>query len=122
MALRIRPVWSPLTIFLMVLGFIVFWPLGLAMLGYILWGDRIGKLADDTRAQYRGAGVQGVIKHSTGNTTFDRYRQEELARLEAERARLEEEAKAFEAYMRELRRAKDQEEFERFRATRTHQG
>jgi hypothetical protein len=24
----------------MVLGFVVFWPLGLAMLAYILWGDR----------------------------------------------------------------------------------
>ena len=118
MALKIRPVWSPLTIFLMVMGFIIFWPLGLAMLGYILWGDRIGKIADDTRAQYRAAGVEGILKHSTGNTTFDRYRKEELDRLEAERARLEEEAKAFEAYMRELRRAKDQEEFERYRASR----
>ena len=34
----IKPQWSPLTIGLMVLGFIVFWPLGLAMLGYILLG------------------------------------------------------------------------------------
>ncbi|MEP5514422.1 MAG: DUF2852 domain-containing protein, partial [Bauldia litoralis] len=37
----LRPAWTPLTIFLMVLGFIVFWPLGLAMLAYIIWGDRM---------------------------------------------------------------------------------
>lgn len=33
----IRPDWTPATIALMVLGFIVFWPLGLAMLAYILF-------------------------------------------------------------------------------------
>ena len=32
----IKPQWSPLTIALMVLCFVSFWPLGLAMLGYIL--------------------------------------------------------------------------------------
>ena len=34
----IKPQWGPLTIALMVLGFVVWWPLGLAMLAYILWG------------------------------------------------------------------------------------
>src|SRR5690606_3895967 len=37
----IRPAWTPATIALMVLGFVVFWPLGLAMLAYIIWGDRL---------------------------------------------------------------------------------
>ncbi|AZH16767.1 DUF2852 domain-containing protein [Brucella melitensis] len=35
----IRPAWTPATIALMVLGFFLFWPLGLAMLAYILWGQ-----------------------------------------------------------------------------------
>ena len=35
----IKPQWGPLTIALMVLGFVVFWPLGLAMLAYILVTD-----------------------------------------------------------------------------------
>ena len=38
----IKPQWSPLTIALMVMGFIIFWPLGLAVLGYILWGEKFG--------------------------------------------------------------------------------
>ncbi|TIM18003.1 MAG: DUF2852 domain-containing protein, partial [Mesorhizobium sp.] len=37
----IRPAWTPATIALMVIGFMVFWPLGLAMLAYIIWGDRL---------------------------------------------------------------------------------
>ena len=32
----IRPAWTPATIALMVIGFMVFWPLGLAMLAYII--------------------------------------------------------------------------------------
>jgi hypothetical protein len=47
----IRPAWTPATIALMVLGFMVFWPLGLAMLAYIIWGDRLeGFKADVNRA------------------------------------------------------------------------
>ena len=34
----LRPGWTPLTIALMVLGFVFFWPLGLAMLAYIHLG------------------------------------------------------------------------------------
>ena len=37
----IRPAWTPATIALMVIGFMVFWPLGFAMLAYIIWGDRL---------------------------------------------------------------------------------
>src|SRR5438876_645672 len=37
----IRPAWTPATIALMVIGFMVFWPLGFAMLAYIVWGDRL---------------------------------------------------------------------------------
>ena len=45
----IRPAWTPATIGLMVLGFIIAWPLGLAMLAYIIWGDRLGDLKHDVR-------------------------------------------------------------------------
>ena len=120
----IRPAWTPATIGLMVLGFIVFWPLGLAMLAYILWGDRFSgwkrefKGAKDgfwgchgRHARYRGFG-------RTGNVAFDDWRERELERLEEERRRLDATLKEFDSYLRELRRAKDQEEFDRFMANR----
>ena len=34
--------WTALNIVLMIIGFAVFWPLGLAMLAWIIWGDEIG--------------------------------------------------------------------------------
>ena len=50
----IRPAWTPATIALMVLGFVVFWPLGLAMLAYILWGDRLDGFKRDVKGATDG--------------------------------------------------------------------
>ncbi len=50
----------------------------------------------------------------SGNVAFDEYRARELKRLEEERRKLEEERREFETFMQNLRRARDQEEFDRF--------
>jgi hypothetical protein len=122
----IRPAWTPATIGLMVLGFVVFWPLGLAMLAYILWGDRL----EEFRANFRGgagkaascnwgrSGFGGYHSVRTGNVAFDDWREAELNRLAEERRKLDEMYAEFEEYSRELRRAKDQEEFNAFMARR----
>ena len=121
----IKPQWGPLTIALMVLGFIVWWPLGLAMLAYILWGENFGGSAEKAqgwvnrqRAWARencGPGHhRHGFRHSSGNAAFDDYRAEQLKRLEEERKRLDEEISAFHEHMRNLRMARDREEFDRF--------
>ncbi len=125
----IRPAWTPATIALMVIGFMVFWPLGLAMVAYIIWGDRLDGFKRDVnratdgvfagcrrgadRAHRWGNGVR------TGNVAFDDWREKELERLAEERRKLDETLAAFDEYARELRRAKDQEEFDRFMANRS---
>lgn len=117
----IRPEWSPATIALMVLGFVVFWPLGLAMLAYILFGEKLGNFkrsanekAEDMRSGFRRARERYETHFSTGNVAFDDWRRTELERLDEERRKLDEMRADFDAYARELRRAKDQEEFDRF--------
>jgi len=124
----LRPGWTPLSIALMVLGFIVFWPLGLAMLAYIIWGHRLPEF----RQQAREAGADfkrsfgcggfhrsyGGTTYSSGNAAFDEYRAAELKRLDEERRKLDEMRAEFEEYVRNLRRARDQEEFDRFRSER----
>jgi len=128
----IRPAWTPATIALMVIGFMVFWPLGLAMLAYIIWGDRLDGFKRDVnratdgifagcrrnadRAQRWGTGPRTGPR--TGNVAFDDWRDKELERLAEERRRLDETLAAFDEYARELRRAKDQDEFDRFMANR----
>jgi hypothetical protein len=122
----IKPQWGPLTIALMVLGFVIFWPLGLAMLAYILWGEMFGGSAEKAEgwinqkkawcqnSSYRHHGGHGNWRQSSGNAAFDDYRAEQLKRLDEERKRLDEEIGAFQEYMRNLRMAKDREEFDRF--------
>ncbi|CAD7049322.1 hypothetical protein REJC140_01491 [Pseudorhizobium endolithicum] len=117
----IRPDWTPATIALMVLGFVVFWPLGLAMLAYILFGERLqgfkrdaNRRADGMFAGCRRAKSRYGTHFSTGNVAFDDWRKAELDRLEEERRKLDEMREEFDSYMRELRRAKDQAEFDRF--------
>jgi hypothetical protein len=122
----IRPAWTPATIALMVLGFVVFWPLGLAMLAYILWGDRFEGFKRDVRGARDGFFGNCRSRHArqygfgrtTGNVAFDEWRQKELERIEEERRKLDGTLKEFDSYLRELRRAKDQQEFDRFMADR----
>lgn len=120
----LRPGWNPLSTGLMVLGFIVFWPLGLAMLAYILWGDKMkakwSEVRPDVERMTRGANFRTPDFGRTGNAAFDEYRTRELKRLEEERAKIEAMRTEFDEFLRNLRRAKDQEEFDRFMASRTN--
>lgn len=122
----IRPAWTPATIALMVVGFMIYWPLGLAMIAYILWGDRleafrhdVGRTTDRVFGGLRrSGGAMPFATARTGNVAFDEWREKELSRLDEERRKLMEASAEFEAYARELRRAKDSEEFDRFMAAR----
>ncbi len=120
----IRPAWTPVTIAMMIIGFMIFWPLGLAMLAYILFGDRldefkstINETADRaSKMCNRSTSFRGFER--TGNVAFDDWRETELKRLHEERMKLDQMRAEFDDYARELRRAKDEEEFNAFMAHR----
>jgi hypothetical protein len=101
--------WTPLGIAAMVLGFAVWWPIGLAVIGYILWGGSIDDVVNEGIASFKKAARPKTA--SSGNAAFDAYRAETLKRLEEEQA-------AFDEYVEKLRQARDAEEFERFMAER----
>jgi hypothetical protein len=118
--------WTALNIVLMIVGFAVFWPLGLAMLAWIIWGDEISQKAGEFKGQFRSMSERtssafrgdnfGFGGRDTGNVAFDEYRAQELKRIEEERRKLEAMRAEFENFLKELRRVKDQEEFDRFMA------
>ena len=106
-----------------VLGFVFVWPAALAYLvwklaGYPMpaqWRSSIERaFARPFEGSFRATAPFG----GTGNSAFDDYRRSELQRLEEERRRLDEEAKAFGSFVEELKRAKDREEFDAFMAKR----
>ena len=92
-----KPAW----IIAMILGFIVFWPIGLALLGYMIWSNRMTCRSATTRFQRRSAA------RNTGNAAFDAYKADTLRRLE-------EEQEQFEAFLQRLRDARDKAEFDQF--------
>jgi hypothetical protein len=96
----------------MILGFIFFWPLGLALLAYMIWSKRMfrgscGRWGDHYRQHQMRRWGQRHGFASTGNSAFDAYKAETLRRLE-------EEQQSFEAFLQRLREAKDKSEFDQF--------
>lgn len=130
--------WNPragrvLPIVAMVIGFILFWPVGLAILCYNLWSGRMTCWGRRQHEGHQGGGrgfgpppwarggaasgaapwaawrdwCQGGRTASSGNHAFDEYRAETLRRLE-------EEQQEFAAFLERLRFARDKSEFDQF--------
>jgi hypothetical protein len=116
-AAKLDEIGTPIWIALMVLSFFVYWPLGLAVLAYLIWSRRMGCRNGGTRQWWHEA--EGAARRwcgppytrSSGNWAFDEYRAETLRRLE-------EEQREFKEFLERLRRAKDKAEFDQFMAER----
>jgi len=95
----------------MVLGFIIFWPVGLALLAYMIWGKQMFARSCGHRRHHdhhHGWGRHAMrAGQPTGNRAFDDYKAQALRRLE-------EEQEAFEAFLQRLRSSKDKSEFDSF--------
>ena len=117
---------KPFWIAAMVLGFIFWWPVGLALLFFGLWSKHMGYSGCGWhggwhRGQWQGGpppwagwksfwcsgGQRERPQASSGNRAFDEYRAETLRRLEDEQ-------KEFGAFLDRLRFAKDKAEFDQF--------
>jgi hypothetical protein len=103
-----KPAW----IVLMILGFVWWWPIGLATLAFLIGSGRMcgwkgGSISRWHAAdEMRSAGTWWRPSRS-GNQAFDDYRAETLRRLE-------EEQHEFQDFLRRLRMARDKEEFDQF--------
>jgi hypothetical protein len=114
-----KPAW----IAVMILGFVIFWPVGLAILAYLIWSGRMGCWRHRGPSRWnengRDHGRSGADSWfggrgrtaSSGNHAFDEYREETLRRLEDEQ-------KEFVDFLERLRHAKDRAEFDQFMAER----
>ncbi len=89
----------------MVLGFVFFWPLGLGLLAYMIWSKRMFSKSCSHRSSHMQRGFRAM--KSSGNSAFDAYKADTLARLEQEQT-------DFEAFLARLRAAKDKAEFDQF--------
>jgi hypothetical protein len=113
----------------MILGFIFWWPVGLAILAFMIWSKSMGCYGGDRwqRKMHRMEEKMGRMRErmerfggpwqapwsapTSGNHAFDEYRTETLRRLE-------EEQREFRDFLDRLRFAKDKAEFDQFMAER----
>jgi hypothetical protein len=116
LAAKLDDLGKPAWIAVMVVGFILFWPIGLAILAYLIWSGRMGcgmKRGpghwhnSDRAARRRAREAWRRSRHSSGNSAFDEYREDMLRRLEDEQ-------KEFQDFLERLRHAKDKAEFDQF--------
>jgi len=126
-----RPAW----IALIILGFVTWWPLGLALLAFIIGSGRMScwnnhgvdhwqrkmERMQEKMERLRGRMGYGMgngdswgYRRSSGNRAFDEYRSETLRRLE-------EEQREFRDFLDRLRHARDKAEFDQFMADRRNQ-
>jgi Protein of unknown function (DUF2852) len=127
-ATKLDDIGTPAWIAVMVLGFIIWWPLGLATLAFILWSGRMGCHArgshrwehkmqrmqekmERMKGRMEGSGGWWGSSPSSGNAAFDEYKAETLKRLE-------EEQKEFRSFLDRLRMSKDRAEFDQFMSER----
>lgn len=90
----------------MVLGFVFFWPVGLALLFYMIWSKQMFGQKCRHRTTHMSRHGFHAMKPS-GNSAFDAYKADTLRRLE-------EEQEQFESFLQRLREAKDKSEFDQF--------
>ncbi len=117
--LKLDDLGQPAWLAVMVLSFILFWPLGLAVLAFLLWSGRMGcgwhgnkrRWQQQWQSAWKDGGGPARTYRPTGNRAFDEYREETLKRLE-------EESREFQSFLERLRLAKDRSEFDQFMAER----
>jgi hypothetical protein len=119
-AARLDDIGKPAWIALMILGFIFFWPVGLAVLAFLIWSGRMGCWKHRGHGRWHNEGIHEAASRwlggerrqaTSGNRAFDDYRADTLRRLE-------EEQREFLAFLDRLRFAKDKAEFDQFLAER----
>ncbi len=108
-----------------VAAFILFWPLGLALLAYVIWSKKMSSCTarrlhhHDRAARWGGGWSRGwngpSVYTPSGNVAFDAYKDSTLKRLEEEQA-------AFAAFLQRLRDARDKQEFDSFMEDRARAG
>jgi hypothetical protein len=111
-----KPGW----IALIILGFLISWPVGLVIFAVLFMTGRLNgwkraglDLWQEGIRPMRNPGTWWRPR-SSGNNFFDEYRSETLRRLE-------EEEKEFHEFLNRLRAAKDKSEFDQFMADRRNQ-
>ena len=114
--------WSGANIVAMVLGFIIFAPLGFAVLLWTLLGHPIQELPGWVREKWSQLfrGRHAGSCSDSDNSVFNEYQQTQFDRIREIREEIRHRADAFRQYRADAKRRKDRQEFDDFMSSRPH--
>ena len=113
--------WSPLNIGAMVVGFVLFWPIGLLVLYWNIKGRDARDLPRAVKQKWsslfsRGS-TGGDISSGTHNSVFDEFQQTQYDRIAEIKEEIKERARRFNEYRGDVKRRAEEEEFNKFMAS-----
>ncbi len=108
--------WSVANIAAMVLGFVIFPPLGLVVLAWTILGHPIQELPGWVRDKWNQVFRSRTAGSNTnsGNSVFNDFQQTQYDRIQEIKEEIRKRAEAFRAYRDNLKRRQDQQEFDDF--------
>ena len=115
--------WSGINIAAMVIGFVVFWPLGLLILYWNIKGREVKDLPRAIQQKW-SAMVSGSWSPSKSegssngeNTVFDEYQQTQFDRITEIKDEIKNRARSFKDFRSDTKRREDEAEFKEFMST-----
>ena len=114
--------WSGINIAAMVLGFVLFWPVGLFILYWIVTGGDVRELPQWIYQQWSRLmgmwnGNEGFSKDArSDNVVFNEFQQTQYDRISEIREEIKQRSRRFAEFRANAKRRADKEEFNRFMA------
>lgn len=103
-----------------VLGFVIFWPAGLAILFWVLSGRHVRDLPHTLKSAWDSVSEhlpRARERTATDNVVFNDYQNTQYERIREIRDEIAERARRFTEFKQDAQRRRDQEEFDQFMAS-----
>ena len=117
-----RSNWSGLNIAAMVVGFVLFWPIGLFILYWIMTGRSVQTLPQEVRKLWARLTGHGYLNEpfnfaeadNSDNGVFNDYQQTQHDRISEIKEEIKDRARRFTDYRKDVKRRADKDEFDQF--------
>ena len=111
--------WSGINIAVMVIGFVLFWPVGLLILYWNITGrnlkDLPGAVQDKWNSLFNGSWGSSKTEVTKGeNSLFDEFQQTQYDRITEIKEEIKNRARSFKEYRSDAKRRADEAEFKEF--------
>ena len=115
--------WSPLNIGAMVLGFVLFWPIGLVLLYWNISGRDVRDLPRTIKQKWfamfnRNSSRHLGIAETSQNSVFEEFQQTQYDRIAEIKEEIKARARQFNDFRSDAKRREEEEEFNNFMANK----